>query len=37
MVLLRSCVSKNDNHQSAVGTTEKNHPYSVAPTALRFL
>ena len=25
MVLLRSCVSKNDNHQSAVGTTEKNH------------
>lgn len=24
-------------NQSAVGTTEKNHPYSVAPTALRFL
>ena len=25
MVLLRSCVSKNDNHQSAVGTTEKSN------------
>ena len=25
MVLLRSCVSKNDNHQSAEDTTEKNH------------
>ncbi len=25
MVLLRSCVLKNDNHQSAEDTTEKNH------------
>ena len=34
MVLLRSCVSKNDNHQSAVGTTEKINHDSVAPSAL---